>query len=117
MVKTTNKMSKISGKDIVDNKKSKLQEYSKRCIAAMIILWFIVAIYGMVVEIILLFKNPELVSLEGLFGYVGIPMTGGIVGYLIKSAVENKTKIKGNISSNEEILEQVYEKEEEEEDE
>ena len=99
-------------------KKSKLQEYSKRCIAAIIALWFVVAIYGIVVESILLVNSPETVSLESLFGYVGIPMTGGIVGYLIKSAMENKIKIKGNITSNEDIEEQIYEDmEEEDEDE
>lgn len=96
-------------------KKSKLQEYSKRCIAAIIALWFIVAIYGMWIECIQLLNNPEMVSLDGLFGYVGIPMTGGIVGYLIKSAMENKIKIKGAITSNEDIENQIYDEDLEDE--
>lgn len=97
-------------------KKSKLQEYSKRCIAAIIILWFIIAFYGIYVNYYQLTHtlSPEMIGLDGLYAYVGLPMSGGIVGYLIKSAIENKAKIKGNISSNEEILSQVYEDEEKE---
>ena len=95
-------------------KRSKLKEYSKRCIAAMIVLWFAVALFGIGVNIYQL-KNtttPEVVTVDPLYAYVGLPMTGGIIGYLIKSAMENKEKIKGNITSNEEILSQVYEMEE-----
>ena len=95
-------------------KSSKLKEYSKRCIAAMIVLWFAVALFGIGVNIYQL-KNtmtPEVVTVDPLYTYVGLPMTGGIIGYLIKSAMENKEKIKGNITSNEEILSQVYEMEE-----
>ena len=96
-------------------KNSKLKEYSKRCIAAMILLWFIVAIFGIIVIIFQLkgTMSPEVVTLDALYAYVGLPMTGGIVGYLVKSAMENKEKIKGNISSNEEILGQIYSVEEE----
>lgn len=92
-------------------KKSKIKEYSKRCIAAMIILWFLVALYGIGVSYYQLAHtlSPEMVMLDSLYAYVGIPMSGGIIGYLIKSAVENKEKIKGNVSSNEEILTQTYE--------
>ena len=95
-------------------KKSKLKEYSKRCIAAMIILWFAVALFGVGVNIYQLkhTETPEVVTVDPLYAYVGLPMTGGIIGYLIKSAMENKEKIKGNITSNEEILSQVYEMEE-----
>lgn len=77
-------------------KKSKLQEYSKKAIAAMIVLWFVVAIFGMIVTVYKLKHTayPENVSLDALFNYVGVPMVGGIVTYLLKSAVENKQKIK-----------------------
>lgn len=100
-------------------KRSKLKEYSKRCIAAMIVLWFAVALFGIGVNIYQL-KNtmtPEVVTVDPLYAYVGLPMTGGIVGYLVKSAMENKIKIKGNIGSNEDILRQAYEQVEEEENE
>ena len=97
-------------------KKSKLKEYSKRCIAAMIILWFAVAFYGIGVTYFQLSHSltPEMITLDSLYAFVGLPMSGGIIGYLIKSAVENKEKIKGNVSSNEEILTQTYEDEEKE---
>ena len=95
-------------------KRSKLKEYSKRCIAAIITLWFVVALFGIGFNIYQLTHTttPEAINLDALYGYVGLPMTGGIIGYLIKSAMENKEKIKGNITSNEEILSQVYEMEE-----
>lgn len=100
-------------------KKSKLKEYSKRCIAAMIILWFAIALFGVGVNIYQLkhTETPEVVAIDPLYAYVGLPMTSGIIGYLIKSAMENKEKIKGNITSNEGILEQIYEQTEEEENE
>ena len=34
------------------------------------------------------------VNLSDLLVYIGAPMTGGIVTYLLKSAYENKEKIK-----------------------
>ena len=78
-------------------KSSKLKEYSKRCIAAMIVLWFAVALFGIGVNIYQLkhTTTPEAVTIDPLYAYVGLPMTGGIIGYLIKSAMENKEKIKG----------------------
>lgn len=96
-------------------KSSKLKEYSKRCIAAIITLWFVVALFGIGFNIYQLTHTttPEAINLDALYGYVGLPMTGGIVGYLVKSAMENKEKIKGNITSNEETLSQVYTSEEE----
>ena len=95
-------------------KRSKLKEYSKRCIAAMIILWFAVALFGIGVNIYQLNHSatPEMVTVDSLYGYVGLPMTGGIIGYLIKSAMENKEKIRGSVFSNEDILRQTYEMEE-----
>ena len=100
-------------------KRSKLKEYSKRCIAAIITLWFVVALFGIGFNIYQLTHTttPEAINLDALYGYVGLPMTGGIVGYLVKSAMENKIKIKGNIGSNEDILQQAYEQIEEEENE
>lgn len=108
-------MVRIIGDKMEKLKISKLKEYSKRCIAAMIVLWFAVALFGIGVNIYQLghTETPETVMIDSLYGYVGLPMTGGIIGYLIKSAMENKEKIKGNVSSNEEILSQVYEQEEE----
>jgi hypothetical protein len=100
-------------------KTSKLKEYSKRCIAAIITLWFVVALFGIGFNIYQLTNtaSPEVINLDALYGYVGLPMTGGIVGYLVKSAMENKIKIKGSIGSNEDILQQAYEQAEEEENE
>lgn len=93
-------------------KKSKLKEYSKKAIAAMIVLWFAVAVFGMVVVIYQLSHaySPESVSLDSLYNYVGIPMTGGVVMYLLKSAVENKQKIKKNVSNTLDVSEDIVSK-------
>lgn len=93
-------------------KKSRLKEYSKKAIAAMIILWFIIAVFGMIVVIYQLSHShsPESVSLDSLYNYVGIPMAGGVVMYLLKSAVENKQKIKKDKSNDFEIQENIVDK-------
>jgi len=80
---------------------NKQQQYSKRVLSRMIQLWFAGAVFGMLVVTVqlcaVLYTAPDIlsisISLDGLLNYIGIPMTGGIVGYLIKSAVENREKI------------------------
>lgn len=80
-----------------------LKEYSKQVLALMIALWFIGAIFGGVVIIVELvatligsgeYSMALTVHLPELLTYIGAPMTGGIIGYLIKSAMENREKIK-----------------------
>lgn len=82
-----------------------LKEYSKRVLALMIALWFIGAAFGSVVIVIELaaaligsgeYSMAFTVHLPELLTYIGAPMTGGIIGYLIKSAMENREKIKKN---------------------
>lgn len=73
--------------------------FSKRVLTAMIILWFSVAVFGAVINIILLLRAPEVVNLDSFYLYIGAPISGGIVTYLIKSAMENTKKIEN--SSNE----------------
>ena len=77
-------------------KKQNLKEYSKRVLAAIIILWFIGAIYGMIFGIVQMSTCPEVASISDLLVYIGAPMSCGVVSYLIKSALENKTKIQKN---------------------
>ena len=75
------------------NKLKVWREYSKKVLSLMIILWFAGAIFGMAVIVYQAFAVPEYLTLDSLLNYIGLPMTGGIIGYLIKSAVENKQKI------------------------
>ena len=77
-------------------KKQNLMEYSKRVLAAIIILWFIGAIYGMIFGIVQMIICPEVASISDLLVYIGAPMSCGVVSYLIKSALENKIKIQKN---------------------
>lgn len=72
----------------------KKKETSKIALGAMIVLWFIGAFFGMAVVIWQLITAAYTVNISDVLVYIGAPMTGGIVGYLVKSAIENKEKIK-----------------------
>ena len=68
-----------------------LKEFSKKVIWMMTFLWFMGAIFGAVC----VWRTQT--DLPSLLDYIGQPMTVGILGYLLKSAFENKTKIeRGN---------------------
>lgn len=79
----------------------KKREYSKAAITAMIVLWFVGAFFGMAVVIWQLITAAYTVNIGDVLMYIGAPMTGGIVGYLVKSAVENREKIKKDVSGEE----------------
>ena len=82
------------------NLKKKL-EHSKAAISAMIVLWFVGAVFGMAVVVWQLVTAAYTVNIGDVLMYIGAPMTGGIVGYLVKSAVENREKIKKDVSGEE----------------
>jgi len=67
--------------------KTKFREFSKRVIVAMALLWFLGAIFGAVC----VWRTKT--DLPSLLEYIGNPMSVGILGYLLKSAFENKAKI------------------------
>ena len=82
-----------------------MKEYSKRIIRKMIALWVAGAIFGaavIAIEIIGVLRGVDSYSmgltihLPELLSYIGMPVGGGIVGYLLKSAFENREKIKQN---------------------
>lgn len=71
----------------------------------MIILWFAGAAFGaavIIVELVGVFCGTDsyslglTVHLPELLNYIGMPVSGGIVGYLLKSAFENREKIRQN---------------------
>ena len=61
----------------------------------MIILWFFGAVFGFLTVSVQVLRADVTVSLSDLLLYIGAPMTGGIVSYMLKSAAENREKIKG----------------------
>ena len=75
-------------------KKKKLAEFSKRTIVALTVMWFVGALIGITVVAIQTIRGDYNVALSDLLLYIGAPMTGGIVTYLLKSAYENKEKIR-----------------------
>lgn len=75
-------------------KRRTTKQYSKRVISAIIAAWFAGIAFGMAVVVWQMIRAPDTVSLDALLTYIGAPMGCGIMGYLAKSAFENKEKIK-----------------------
>lgn len=81
-----------------------MKNYSKSVVKSMIILWFIGAVFGAAVVVVQLVAvlvadssyTAVAVNLPELLSYIGMPVSGAIVGYLAKSAFENREKIKNN---------------------
>jgi len=71
-----------------------MTEFSKKTVCAMILLWFFGALFGGCVVVWQIMSGAYAVSLDSLLGYIGAPMTGGIVGYMVKSALENREKVR-----------------------
>ena len=71
-----------------------LAEFSKRVIAALTLMWFFGAFVGVGAVIFQLRRGDYAVPLADLLTYIGAPMTGGLLGYFIKAAVENREKIR-----------------------
>lgn len=82
-------------------KRRTLAEFSKRAVAALIAVWFVGALLGAAVVAVQTLRGDMTVNLSDLLLYIGAPMTGGIVTYLLKSAYENKEKIKNGAAGGE----------------
>ena len=83
-------------------KRVKLTEFSKRMVVALCVMWFAGALLGAAVVIVQTVREDYNVALSDLLLYIGAPMTGGIVAYMLKSAFENKEKIKRGAEPQEE---------------
>ena len=75
-----------------ERKKKSFKRFSKKCITAMVVLWFMAAFVCMAVVMIQLLRGDVTVNTSDLVSVVGIPMTGGVLGYMIKSALEDNRK-------------------------
>ena len=70
------------------------REYSKRLLTGLVIAWFAGMLYGMVFCLLQWRATPDNTSIAELLTYIGAPMSCGVVGYLIKSAMENRIKLR-----------------------
>ncbi len=86
--------------------KKGIREFSKKALTAMILLWFVGAVFGFFTVGVQLFRADTTVGLAEVLTYIGAPMTGGILGYMLKSAAENREKIKSS-QQQEEMYEHV----------
>lgn len=92
-------------------KRNHLKEFSKIIITIIIFIWLVVMVYGLVLNSYFAITSPEQVEMAPYYEFIGIPITGGILGYLIKAATENKQKIKNNktktlIDNNDEAIDE-----------
>lgn len=69
------------------------REYSKRMLTGLVAAWFIGMVYGMVFCLLQWRVTPDNTSIGELLTYIGAPMSCGVVGYLVKSAMENRIKL------------------------
>lgn len=88
----------------IERKKKKPLEFSKKALAAMIVLWFLGALTCIFVVIVQLLRGDMTVNTSDLVTCVCAPITGGALGYMIKSALENREKIKGGIEPQEDEI-------------
>ena len=93
---------------IVIERKPSLKEFSKKALFSMIFLWFVGAAVVIAAVLVQLIRGDYTVSTTDLTTYICTPMTGGVLGYMLKSAVENKEKIKGNMPKEEENAYEGY---------
>lgn len=85
-------------------RKPTLREFSKRVLRAMVIVWFGGIGFGtsvVMTEIYMVLSSGSpytstVVHLPELLSYIGLPLSCGLIGYLAKSAFENREKIKQN---------------------
>lgn len=78
------------------NLKDKWVKRSDIVIVSMIRLWFLGAFWGFGVVTIQAFCSDYPPDVSSVLTYIGAPVTGGIVTWLIKSLGENMTKTKLN---------------------
>ena len=74
-------------------KTGKGREYSKIILSMMTVFWFLGALYGAILAA-LAARAGDYLPLDSVLLYVGAPMSGGVVSYMIKTASENKEKIR-----------------------
>ena len=55
------------------------------------------ALFGIAVVALQVWRGDMTVGLGEVLAYIGAPMTGGIVSYMIKSALEDKCKKNNNM--------------------
>lgn len=68
------------------------KRFSKKCITAMVVLWFIAVFVCIAVVAVQTVRGDMSINTGDLVTVVGIPMTGGVLGYMIKSAIEDNRK-------------------------
>lgn len=72
------------------------KQYSKRLIAALLIMWAIGAVIGVIYEFIRLYAFPETASMDSFYIYLAVPLSCGIPSYVVPNIFLNREKVKQN---------------------
>ena len=78
-----------------------IKEFSKKVIVCLTLAWFVGLVTALSVIVCELVTTGQTTALSDTLLYIGAPMTGGVLGYLVKSAVENREKIRGSAEDEE----------------
>ena len=62
----------------------------------MLILWFIGAIWGMTIVTVQVFRDSYSIDIGSVLTYIGAPVSGYIITWLIKNLTENNIRTKSN---------------------
>ena len=82
-------------------KRDRVKEFSKKVIVCLTLAWFVGLVTALSVIVCELVTTGQTTALSDTLLYIGAPMTGGVLGYLVKSAVENREKIRGSAEDEE----------------
>lgn len=89
-------------------KKKGIKEFSKKVIICLTLAWFLGLALAIAVTIFELATLGTASALSDTLIYIGAPMTGGVLGYLIKSALENREKIKNSDADTADPIDNIY---------
>ncbi len=84
-------------------KRDRVKEFSKKVIVCLTLAWFVGLVTALSVIVCELVTTGQTTALSDTLLYIGAPMTGGVLGYLVKSAVENREKIRGSAEEDEDL--------------
>lgn len=82
------------------SKKKNFIRFSKKCITAMVVLWFVTTFTCIGVVLVQLCRGDITVNTSDLVTLVSAPITGGILGYMVKSAFEDNKKQNNTMEDN-----------------
>lgn len=76
------------------------RQYSKRLVTALLAMWAVGAVIGVIYEFIRLYKFPETASMDAFYIYLAVPLSCGIPSYVVPNIFLNREKVRQNYIPN-----------------